>query len=697
MAPHAERAAESDAAWVPVALVAELLGITRQAIHKRVVKEAWDHRYTTLESGGRRLEIALTALPADLHARAIDRLQPRDVDAGSAGDPPAASSCYDRASAPERAEADRRLLLLDQWRGFLETEGNGARRRAADTARFARTARAGGARVSKSSLYAWDAAYTAQGIDGLLPRYGGGRPSSLPPADRALFLQCWGCEQQPSLATAYRAYLILRQREHAAAPHDPRFQGQACNLNAFRYLIDSLSAEERILLRQGPKAVRAQLLPYIERDWEGCLPLEWFVMDHSPLDILALDEDGRLCRPYLTALMDMGTRRVSVTVCRQPNQNTVLWTLAKAILVWGTPGNLYVDNGKDFRALAVTGGKRKAFRLDLNEGRVTSLCDRLGIQAHFAINYNAQAKPIERWFRTLESQVAVLFESYVGNRPDRKPESLKDSLTAGDVPTFGDVERIVTGWIEGVYHETPHTGRGMAGLSPNAAWAARIGGVEVVLRTRDELRYLLLKDHRPVTVARYQVRLFGRSYQAAPETPDCLYGLHGRKLIPRYDPRDITRVFLTTEDDTAVGWVVEKRLAAIGPAAESVIAAAKREQKKVRAALRTHLADLAASRVEPDRVIRKAREAQERTPAVGALPPAPPPGAPRTATVVALQPKLRAAAALAATPPAAREPADPAATRDALAELIARGDAKTPPAAVQTDDWLDDLIQEGAR
>jgi hypothetical protein len=124
-------------------------------------------------------------------------------------------------------------------------------------------------------------------------------------------------------------------------------------------------------------------------------------MDHTPLDILALDEDsGKVCRPYLTTLMDMGTRRGCVTVCRTPNQNTVLWTLAKAILAWGSPANLYVDNGKDFRAAAVTGGKKKRVPLTLNEGRCRSLCEKLAITAVFATAFNAQAKPVERWHPT---------------------------------------------------------------------------------------------------------------------------------------------------------------------------------------------------------------------------------------------------------------------------------------------------------
>ena len=368
--------------------------------------------------------------------------------------------------------------------------------------------------------------------------------------------------------------------------------------------------------------------------------------------------------------------------------------LAKAILAWGSPANLYIDNGKDFRAAAVTGGKKKRVSFALDTGRCRSLCEKLNITAVFATNYNAQAKPVERWHKTIEQNLAVLFESYVGNRPDRKPEALQDALKAGEIPTFRDVERVVTGWIEGVYHETGHAG--LHGRTPNAVWAERIGQVQVVQRTIEEVKYLLLKTPKPITVSRYLIRLFGRSYEAAAETPDCLLGYHNQLVWPHVDPRDITRVFLTLQDDTPIGWVVEKRLAAVGPAGEDVIAASRREQKKVRQALRTQLVDVAAGILEPDRVVRKAREFQDRLAgraAVGSLPPA---AMTRPKLVqLPLADATRAAAALVATPPA--RPVQREAEDEALKNLIAEGGSPAVGTPIHTDDWLGELIQEGSR
>lgn len=666
------------AIYAPVALVAELLGITERAVRDRARERDWRVRMIAADGGGRRLEVAIEALAPEVQVRALARMG--NADCGTRNDEVTPTgSDYERASGTERAEADRRLTILHQVGAYLAANPTIVRSAAIRDA--VAGLRVAGIRISAASYYAYAAAYAARGLDGLVPSYGGGRQTGVSPQWRSLFLQCWGCEQQPTVTTAYKASLILAGKAGLPAPPP--------TLAQIRYLVDHLSAEERILLREGPKAVRSQLLPYIARDWDGCLPLEWWCMDHTPLDILAMDEDtGTVCRPYLTTLMDMGTRRGAVTVCRVPNQNTVLWTLAKAILAWGNPGNLYVDNGKDFRAAAVTGGKRRRHALHLDEGRVRSLCDRLAIQAHFATNYNAQAKPIERWHRTIEQNVAVFFESYVGNRPDKKPEALKDVLKAGDVPTFREVERVVTGWIEGTYHQTPHAG--LHGQTPDQVWAARIGQVQVVQRTVEELKYLLLKTPKHVTVSRYQIRLYGRCYEAAPDTPDCLFGYHGREVVPHVDPRDITRVFLTLPDDTPIGWVIERRLAAIGPAGEDVIAASKREQRKVRMALRTYHADVAAGIVEPDRVARHAQAAQARLdgkPPVGAL--SPTAVAKAKVIQIPLMDATRAAAAMAATPPAAIAP-PPTATPD---DILAEPPAPRRAAVAGYHDTLDDLLE----
>lgn len=53
--------------------------------------------------------------------------------------------------------------------------------------------------------------------------------------------------------------------------------------------------------------------------------------------------------------------------------------------------------------------------------------------------YNARAKPIERFFGTLELGFGKRFTTYCGNKPDNRPEVLQSHLDKGEAPDAGRV------------------------------------------------------------------------------------------------------------------------------------------------------------------------------------------------------------------------------------------------------------------
>ncbi|WP_332460286.1 transposase domain-containing protein [Pseudophaeobacter flagellatus] len=66
------------------------------------------------------------------------------------------------------------------------------------------------------------------------------------------------------------------------------------------------------------------------------------------------------------------------------------------------------------------------FRFKVREEDPLGVLPLLGIQIHWATPAHGQAKPIERAFRDLASDVAkdpCFAGAYVGNRPDAKPEN----------------------------------------------------------------------------------------------------------------------------------------------------------------------------------------------------------------------------------------------------------------------------------
>ena len=597
--------APGDGEWIPAGVLAEMLGIARQNVHKACMRGRFTWRQVKGDTGGRRLEVALASLPENLRIRYLQRAAGSPADAGMPShgqraenkEPEPAGTAYEKAPAADRAEADRRLAILTAWREHV-APGEDRKTRTRLTLELIRTQRDAGAKLSKTALYEWDGRHMARGLDGLLPQRGGGRRSTVGEEDKALFLSLWGEEARPKIASLYHGYLLIRKRE--AVP------GPTPSLGAIRYMIDQLSEEEQAALRRGDKAYRQMVMPYIERDYESLLPNDWWCMDHHQIDVIALDRRGRRCRPWVTAVMDLRTRRVIVVISAQPTQDVVLYCLRTAILAWGLPRNIYLDNGKEFIAKSVSGG-RKRFRLALKEGRVRSLCHQLGIDVHFAIKFNAQAKPVERWFGSMAEGVSKLFWSYCGRSPAERPEELKDRLSSRQLPTGDEIADALQAWIDTEYHQRPHHGDGMNGNSPNDVAAQLADQVIKRVATPEQLQYFLLRSVE-AEIKRSEVAIFGVRYWPAAENPDCLYGWQGKKAVGHFDPADMTRIFLTDPEDNAIGWLVDKKRIGWGAVATDDIRAAKRLQARSRALQRQARADLAAHRLEPDALARVLRE-----------------------------------------------------------------------------------------
>jgi hypothetical protein len=713
--------------YVAATDVAELLGVDETTIRRRCYADDYDHRYTAVcGTGGRRLEVAVASLAPEVQVRALARIgaqgeghraqgEAHSAQGTEYGDtPPASGSDYDLGSPAEKSESDRRLGILTAWwtyerinRGAPSTgSGRAPRIRTRLLLQYVATARAAPStgsgqalRISKSSILAWEAAYTARGLDGLLPsRTKGGRPTTVSDADSRLYLSCWGVSSLPAITVAYNWYLIARERAQATADGALRHPGPPPTLHAIRYLVDHLSQEERLALRGTPTEIRAMQLPFISRDYESILPLEWACMDHKQFNILGRDPiDGRVYRVWLTGIEDLRSRKVVIVVTRQPAQDSVLYAIAKACMVWGgVPRNLYLDNGKDFRAKAVTGGRHKVVTLQVDEGRCRSLCDRLGMVVHFANPFNAQAKPIERFFLTMQTQIEGLFEHFTGADIASRPEGLPDALARDPIPSIFDIERVITGWIERDYHNAAHRGDAMHGRSPNQLWDELLPQTNVRTAPRDLLRYLLLPS-QPARVGRSQVTLFGQAYVASAESPTCLYGYTGQDIRMLYDPQDMSQVFaVKADDETPIGYLVLKSKAKFGIVSRDDIRAANHEAKKIRSLNRATYAALVAERSEADPLIRVQRRRLQAGPdaqrPLGLVAP-PPNTTPHIAEIIPISPAVRAAAARTATPPA-----KPIAAPDQ--DWILPAELATPfapPAAAPSssdDDWASDFIQE---
>lgn len=300
--------------------------------------------------------------------------------------------------------------------------------------------------------------------------------------------------------------------------------------------------------REGRKAARDRYLPAVgslEAHW----PLSLIQIDHTLVDVIVVDSATRMPiqRPWLTLAIDVCTRCVAGfhLSLEPPSATSVALCLSHAALskeswlaergidaIWpvrGIPERLHLDNAKEFRSEALKRG-----------------CEQYGI----AIDHRPVRTPhygghIERLIGTMMGKVHLLpgtTFSDVQAKGDLNPDK-----TAA--MTLDEVERWLGHAIAGVYHCDLHRG---IGTTPLAAWKrGTLGDGKTLGRgeptaVADPRRFLI--DFLPI--GRRMIRRDGVALHSIAYWADVLSTWigHPEPMIIRYDPRDLSRIYLRGPD-----------------------------------------------------------------------------------------------------------------------------------------------------
>ena len=325
--------------------------------------------------------------------------------------------------------------------------------------------------------------------------------------------------------------------------------------------------------RLGPQAWSRKHAPRIERDLVAVRPNETWVGDHTQFDFLAMHE-GKPVRLWLTAWMDQRSRVVvGHVVTPRPDSDTIMQAFRDGVVENGAPLHTIIDNGKDYRSKAFSGGRRGKPLHD--EKRIKSMLGRLDVGVTFCEPFNPGAKAIERFFGTLHNRFDRLFDSYCGKDPKDRPEALYERLRrrAVELPTLAEVESRLMEWFR-AYHNTTHSGDAMDGKSP--LWVF-INCDPIPRRTAPEdVLAVLVQKTVEVKVTKNGVRYNGVQYgQANAE----LWKRHGEALLLRIDPARGDRVEVCDLQGRHITWATQQRLRGVS---HEDIKTAKRRQKRAR-------------------------------------------------------------------------------------------------------------------
>ena len=240
--------------------------------------------------------------------------------------------------------------------------------------------------------------------------------------------------------------------------------------------------------------------------------------DHTQLDILVLDANGKAVRPWLTTITDDYSRAVAGFLVFTGAPSTLQTCLALRQAIWrkpntttwplgGIPDVLYVDHGSDFTSVHL---------------------DQVAINLKFRLIHSAVARPqgrgkVERLFGTVNTELL---------------SELPGFLIEGKTPTpprlsLSELDAIIGTYFIETYNARPHSETGVA---PNLAWLGD-GWLPRMPESLEDLDLLLVMVAKSRIVRRDGIRFQGLRYMAP-----TLAAYVGEPVTIRYDPRDITEI-----------------------------------------------------------------------------------------------------------------------------------------------------------
>lgn len=276
-------------------------------------------------------------------------------------------------------------------------------------------------------------------------------------------------------------------------------------------------------------------------------------------------------RPKLVAWLDTRSRCiVGDVLCVNPNAQILKQSLLNMMYageIGGVPEWLLIDNGKDYTAQTMT-GRNRTERVSF-DSEAKGFYRSIGIQDDIrSLPYQPWSKAqIERFFGTVirrfEKWVASYTGTLTGSRTAGKViKDIDGMLTRDELISLEDMYELWKKWRDEEYHRTAHSGLKKQGEK----WHTP----EEVFRNAEE-RYVkpvppksyavtLMMSADRVLVRNIGIKKFGYEYRAE-ELVDYI----DQKVDVKWDPEDITRLYVYTQEGKKICEALSQDLLLIAP------------------------------------------------------------------------------------------------------------------------------------
>ncbi|MED1851864.1 Mu transposase C-terminal domain-containing protein [Brevibacillus borstelensis] len=545
--------------WLTTKEVAELLGVSRQAVHKRAVAGDYTVRRDECDPNkgtrGVRYLIALSSLPEEAQVEYLRQKAKVSKPAAPNDSPQEGKLTVNLAVLEEIGGKDAiqeftaRVNLVRQAINIRSQRGNVVDQleelcRSVD--------------VKLSTLYKWINSFEKEGEVALLSK----PIRKKMEADAAMQLR-FGTRGFGSAALDYMTALFLDPRKPKK-----RYVYNETVQEAERRIAEATNDDEAALLKElwqvgsyqtacryfnelpdtiisyGQDGVEKWRNKYMTKtllDYSNLLINQVMVGDHHQLDLF-IEHEGRAIRPFFTTFQDARSRVISGW-CVSPmnNSNGIGLALRHAALrkpdspVYGLPVQVYIDNGKDYQSKHLAGGLKHAWKFDYSD-ETKGVFASLNIEPRYCTARTPWAKGImERFFKTFTTQFAMHIPGFCGSNNKDRPEGFdeKKLLKQGKLLTLEQLAERIEAYLD-KYHNTIHSELKDTPLNVYQQTPKAREGVPDA-RAFD----ILLMRSKKRKVYTVGVRFQGKYY-----THPALDYYVGEDVIVRYDPSHLDEIMI---------------------------------------------------------------------------------------------------------------------------------------------------------
>lgn len=562
------RSLDEDMVWISSQKSVNLLNISKVAFHKNRKNGKYVTRKVKAR-GGSQYQVLLSSLPAEAQEKYFttsissipDNIKFRQlrtaptVQAADSFDPETEAEIFYSAASYNKALAEKKLYLIQQtehitsrkeidtWVSLYNEKIHQQGKRENWSEKEIRKLT-----TSSESVYRYKREYQKKGMSGIIGKHGKLRGRTIV-SDEIIEIFA-----QYSLRGGEPSWTEAREKlKDYVFAHKNKFNGtdykNLPSLSALKKRLFAVYSKSFIqYMRKGMSWWKRNFQFYIERDYSGLEANQVWVGDHFQVDTGVYDSDGNMIFVWVTAWLDMRTLRMLSWDIHigASNSDHIFITFRRAVLKYGLPECVYIDNGKDYRTNDFAGG-RKHMRhtfTDKEKRYTQTLLGMLKVEVIFAEPYNSQAKVIERMFGIIHREFSRFITGYRGINTAHRPEQLLKDMKAGNLMRFEEFWQVLNEYMEYGYNARPQNGKVLEGFSPAEKWAELDPAITYISDASLALfcSRVVGSSGKPLTIGRNGIK--------NPKTGDRYWeewmsGYKGDKVFLRIDPeqRDTAYVF----------------------------------------------------------------------------------------------------------------------------------------------------------